>query len=395
MSATNSKYENLIYLCSWLLIYLVAFASMAAIFISTSANRPLLMALGRSCEVIAPYLIVFLVHNYLIAPLLVTKNKPVPYIIITVILIGACSALFLVSPMKHREDFRNDKERMEQMAPPSEPRGPRPDQMEPGHFGPEGMAPPRKPDDDRRGKHIRSFSLPPEALNVVVLVLLIMANLGVKISMRQSYNKRKMEELEKENLNQQLQYLRYQINPHFFMNTLNNIHALVDIDPSEAKECILELSRLMRYILYEGSKPTIPLDKETEFLKQYVALMRIRYQDNVRIEVNLPQSLPGVEIPPLLFISFVENAFKHGISYDEDSYIEVNMEVKGDKLSFKCVNIRHESHQDEHKGIGMENVRKRLELLYGNNYVMRIRTDEKEYEILVEIPINYEKTEAS
>lgn len=368
---------------------------MAAIFISTSADRPLLMALGRSCEVIAPYLIVFLLHNYFVAPLLVTKNKPVPYIIITVILIGACSALFLVSPMKHREDFRNDKARMEQMAPPSEPRGPRPDQMEPGHFGPEGMAPPRKPDDDRHGKHIHSFSLPPEALNIVVLVLLIMANLGVKISIRQSYNKRRMEELEKENLNQQLQYLRYQINPHFFMNTLNNIHALVDIDPNEAKECILELSRLMRYILYEGSKPTIPLDKETEFLKQYVALMRIRYQDNVRIEVNLPQSLPGVEIPPLLFISFVENAFKHGISYDEDSYIEVNMEVKGDKLRFKCVNSRHESHQDEHKGIGMENVRKRLELLYGNNYVMRIRTDEKEYEIFVEIPINYEKTEAS
>jgi LytS/YehU family sensor histidine kinase len=202
-----------------------------------------------------------------------------------------------------------------------------------------------------------------------------------------------MEELEKENLNQQLQYLRYQINPHFFMNTLNNIHALVDIDPNEAKECIVELSKLMRYILYEGSKPTIPLDKETEFLKQYVALMRIRYQDNVRINVSLPENIPGVEIPPLLFISFVENAFKHGISYDEDSYIDVHMEVKGDRLYFDCKNSRHESHQDGHKGIGMENVRKRLNLLYGSNYVLDVKTDEKKYEIFVEIPINYEKQE--
>lgn len=88
----------------------------------------------------------------------------------------------------------------------------------------------------------------------------------------------------------------------------------------------------MRYILYEGSKPTIPLDKETEFLKQYISLMRIRYQGNVRIDARLPENVPGVEILPLLLISFVENAFKHGVSYDEDSYIEVNMEVRDDRL---------------------------------------------------------------
>lgn len=269
------------------------------------------------------------------------------------------------------------------------------DQTGPRSEKPEGRVPPRKPKGGKHAKHLRSFSLPPEALNVVVVILLIMANLGVKISIRQSYNKRRMEELEKENLNQQLQYLRYQINPHFFMNTLNNIHALVDIDPNEAKECILELSRLMRYILYEGSKPTIPLDKETEFLKQYISLMRIRYQGNVRIDAKLPENVPGVEIPPLLLISFVENAFKHGVSYDEDSYIEVNMEVRDDRLCFSCANSRHESHQDEHKGIGMENVRKRLGLLYGDNYVMKVMSDDKKYEIFVEIPVKYEKPETS
>ena len=395
MQDTNWKYENLIYLCCWLLIFLVAFASMTAMFISSSASHPLLKALVRSGEVTAPYMVLFLIHNYLIAPLLVTKNKTVPYIILTVILVGAFSAFFVISPMKHRKEFYEAKARMEQMELRSPQQERKQDQTGPRSEKPEGRVPPRKPKGGKHAKHLRSFSLPPEALNVVVVILLIMANLGVKISIRQSYNKRRMEELEKENLNQQLQYLRYQINPHFFMNTLNNIHALVDIDPNEAKECILELSRLMRYILYEGSKPTIPLDNETEFLKQYISLMRIRYQGNVRIDAKLPENVPGVEIPPLLLISFVENAFKHGVSYDEDSYIEVNMEVRDDRLCFSCANSRHESHQDEHKGIGMENVRKRLGLLYGDNYVMKVMSDDKKYEIFVEIPVKYEKPETS
>jgi LytS/YehU family sensor histidine kinase len=97
--------------------------------------------------------------------------------------------------------------------------------------------------------------------------LMLCTNLGLKYYYLMLDNRQKLFNLEKENLNQQLTYLRYQINPHFFMNTLNNIHALVDIDPEKAKESIVELSKLMRYILYEGSKPTIPLDLETEFLE--------------------------------------------------------------------------------------------------------------------------------
>jgi predicted ferric reductase len=102
MSNTNWKYENLIYLCCWLLIFLVAFASMTAMFISSSASHPLLKALVRSGEVIFPYLVLFLIHNYLIAPLLVTKNKTLPYIILTVILVGVFSAFLVISPMRQR-----------------------------------------------------------------------------------------------------------------------------------------------------------------------------------------------------------------------------------------------------------------------------------------------------
>lgn len=112
-----------------------------------------------------------------------------------------------------------------------------------------------------------------------------------------------LKELEHQHLQSELQYLKYQINPHFFMNTLNNIHALVDIDTGKAKSTIVELSKLMRYVLYEASNKTILLSREIQFLENYVTLMSLRYPDRVSIEKNFPLEVPEVQIPPLLFVS--------------------------------------------------------------------------------------------
>ena len=175
------------------------------------------------------------------------------------------------------------------------------------------------------------------------------------------------------------------------MNTLNNIHALVDIDPEQAKNTIVELSKLMRYVLYDGSRPTIPLSKETEFLKHYIGLMRLRYSDSVRIEVDIPDETPDVQVPPLLFVSFVENAFKHGISYQSESFIMVSLNVREGYISFSCINSKHETNQDPHSGIGLENTRKRLRLLYQDNYTFNINENAKTYEVLLKIPVNYDQ----
>ena len=112
------------------------------------------------------------------------------------------------------------------------------------------------------------------------------------------------------------------------MNTLNNIHALVDIDTGKAKSTIVELSKLMRYVLYEASNKTILLSREIQFLENYVTLMSLRYPDRVSIEKNFPLEVPEVQIPPLLFVSFVENAFKHGISYRKESFVHVVMQLE-------------------------------------------------------------------
>lgn len=171
------------------------------------------------------------------------------------------------------------------------------------------------------------------------------------------------------------------------MNTLNNIHALVDIDTEKAKETIVELSRLMRYMLYESDKRTLPLSKEVQFLRHYVELMRIRYPESVRIELSLPEEESGVQVPPLLFISFVENAFKHGVSYQKDSFITVSLTLERRELLFRCSNSNFGKNVDEHHGIGLENVRKRLQLLFGDEYTLAISNMEQRFDVLLTIPI--------
>lgn len=133
-------------------------------------------------------------------------------------------------------------------------------------------------------------------------------NLGVMLFFKSNKDEAELQLLEKQNLQQQLEYLKYQINPHFFMNTLNNIHALVDIDPEEAKTTIVELSKMMRYILYEGNKPIIPLQREIQFLENYITLMKLRYTNKVKITLNIEKNIPDYGVPPLMLITFVENA---------------------------------------------------------------------------------------
>ena len=213
------------------------------------------------------------------------------------------------------------------------------------------------------------------------------ANLGTKYYFRSRSDQRKLEDLEKQNLEQQLEYLKYQINPHFFMNTLNNIHALVDIDPSKAQETIRELSKMMRFVLYEGDKSGVPLTKEFEFVRTYTKLMQLRYSDKVRITVDVPDEAPDVAIPPLMLISFIENAFKHGISYQHDSFIDIKLEVKDNSLSFTCRNSKAEKPNQEKGGVGLANVKKRLDLLYDKKYSLDIKDEPDIYIVELKLPL--------
>ena len=218
-----------------------------------------------------------------------------------------------------------------------------------------------------------------------ILLLLLGVNVGVKYFFMSIKRTHEIEELEKKTLEQQLEYLKYQINPHFFMNTLNNIHALVDVNPDKAKSSILELSKLMRYVLYESNNPSVPLQRELEFIRHYIELMRMRYTEKVEIDVNLPADCSSRPIPPLMFISFVENAFKHGVSYVQSSKIKISVEEDEHKVKFMCSNTKASSN-GEQGGIGMENSRKRLSLIYKEDYTLQVDEAGDTYDVLLVIP---------
>ena len=225
-----------------------------------------------------------------------------------------------------------------------------------------------------------------------MMVLLMGLNFGVKLYFKSDRDEKEMQLLEKKNLEQQLEYLKYQINPHFFMNTLNNIHALVDIEPEQAKTTILELSKLMRYVLYEGAKSSVLLGHEIDFLNNYITLMKLRFTDKVKIQIDIPSIVPEKLVPPMLFITFVENAFKHGISYKEESFINVKMRFDDNRIYFTCENSKHEESIAERGGVGVQNVKKRWELIYGENYHLDIDDGAKEYTVQLDIPLEGVKT---
>ena len=313
-----------------------------------------------------PFLLLVLIHHFLLAPL-IRKRLP--------LYIGLTAALLVAFGIWC-------------FSPGNNPGGPPPEFQS-------GMAPPPRgfgeggPQDPGHPRPMR-----PEVMRLIIGVLLIGVDLGAYFYVESRRKERRMKELQAENLSQQLESLKYQINPHFFMNTLNNIHALVDIDPEKAKESIEVFSKMMRILLYENESPTISLSKELDFIEHFISLMRLRYpEDSVKIDTIFPEDRSGAVVPPLVMASFVENAFKHGVSYSADSFIRIKVEMQEGKVVFRCSNSSHKPDGDSRQGIGLDNIRKRLALLYGQSYALSIDDTEGQYDVLLAIPANPETTQ--
>ncbi len=365
----QSRQENLIYLAVWGMLFA---APLLSLYVRTVSDTNLVFDWTEVFIVwrkFIPFLLLFLIHNFLLAPLLVHGHKRIVYFSVMAVIIAAFTFYQCTNRPKggaHRAP-----------RPPMEMR----DRREPPPF------------DRPRAEH-RPDMPPPiigehDILAVVVLILMFGANLGIKGYFRARDDRKRLAALEKQNLEQQLEYLRYQINPHFFMNTLNNIHALVDIDPAKAQETIVELSKMMRYVLYEKgeSQQGVPLTKELEFIRTYVKLMQLRYTEKVKITLNLPHEVPDRQIPSLILVTFIENAFKHGVSYQRESFIEMTVEVQDDHLHFTCRNSKADVPNQQKGGVGLVNVRKRLDLLYDHNYTLSIHDDPQVYSVDLTLPL--------
>ena len=184
--------------------------------------------------------------------------------------------------------------------------------------------------------------------------------------------------------------MKHQISPHFFMNTLNNIHALIEMDSEKAQDAVERLSTLMRYLLYDSAQNTIELKKEIEFIHSFISLMKLRHSDEVEVKLLIPVQIPDIKIPPMLFISLLENAFKHGVVYPMKSYIYFEMQICENSLVCNIRNSKHKTvaqQYDEYPGIGLENIKKSLNLLYEQNYKLDIYDKENEFVVNLTIPV--------
>lgn len=389
--------ETVIYIAFWVVLFAAPVLSLYMRMTSDPFTHFDWREIDNAWAVLAIAMGLFFVHNHFVAPIILYRRKPVPYLSWAAVLVLVyLFALYLNRPRDRHPDMMKLplEERMHKFVPNADGNCAvcerilqREMKLRPA---PTRHRLRRRPPEFRGAMPLPLVGAG-ELMAAISAVLIMGMNLGVKYYFKSERDMKEMQMLEKQNLEQNLEYLKYQVNPHFFMNTLNNIHALVDIDPEKAKTTIVELSKMMRYILYEGNNHFIPLMREAQFLRNYVMLMRLRYPKKVDITIDIPHALPDMMLPPLLLIIFVENAFKHGISYCNESFVHIELKASGGCLFFSCRNSKNPKRDDAHGGLGLVNVRKRLDLLFADNYSLNIADGPDTYDVKLRLPLAQSK----
>ena len=272
-------------------------------------------ALVVSAYWLMPMVIVYLVNFYVLVPLFYFRRRLWWFICLNILLVLACNYRFLTTDILTMPDY-----------------------YQTGYS---------------------SFMM----ISLLINVMAIAFALSIRYMMRQQ--ERKQKEVEAE-----LAWLKNQINPHFLFNTLNNISCLAQIDGDETQEAIMQLSDLLRYAMYETNKPKVRLDGEVEFMRNYINLMKLRCNEMTEVNAQFKIHNAQLEVAPLLFISLVENAFKHGMNSNAPAMIDIRLEQQDDTLVFTCGNTNNPKPTKDRSGsgIGIENTRRRLDLLYPGCY---------------------------
>ena len=361
-----------IYLILHFAVWIVLFMLPTYLFYADSGNDK--SFLYRTYFQIFLYAVIFYANYLWLTPRLFFRKKKVLYFVTALALVAATT-------------FVNE------LAFPRSNKGPMPDrmenQMQPGVQPPPGI--PFAPQNFPSGERKRPAKNWPVYNFLLTTLFLSGFGMGLSFSDKLRHHEKERKEAEKEMLNTELAFLKNQINPHFFFNTLNNIYSLVQTDVADGQKAILQLSKLMRYLLYETEKGNKLLSEEIEFMRTYIELMKLRISEKVAFKLSFPEDYTDISIPPLLFLPFIENAFKHGISYRSPSFINVMLNVLPGTIIFTCSNsiVTHGKNllrQDS--GIGLENVKKRLALLFPGNYDLKVTETETAFQVLLKINIS-------
>ncbi len=188
-----------------------------------------------------------------------------------------------------------------------------------------------------------------------------------------------------------MNFLKAQINPHFLFNTLNNLYYLVYTKSDNATEVIAKLSQMMRYMIYDSNHPKVQLDKELEYMHNYIALERLRLNNEIPIRLETEGDTAGIEIAPLIFITFLENAFKHGVSSNRPgAWVDIHIGLDGKACIYTVENSKLDvsPNADGKSGIGLQNVRRRLELSYPGQYELKTEDSADRYKVQLKINLS-------
>ena len=337
--------------------------------------------------------IIFYINYLLLLPKLFFSNRRYLYFIAALFTL---LAFYFVSDKSNELVFRfiSSRQNTEEISRPDTRELRRPDSEE--MIRPDSVERRRPPvDRGRTGPPGRSrFNGPPpfrqmHAFNYTFTSLfMLFFSMGLRILERQSRIEKLQKEMEKEKLNSELAFLKNQVSPHFFFNTLNNIYALIGINADDSQKAVLKLSKLMRYLLYESEKGDTKLSHEIDFMYNYIDLMKLRMNEKIDLSVSLPENYSDIVFPPLIFIPFIENAFKHGVSYRKKSFIRIEMTIDDNDIMFHCTNsvVKNGDEKEEKEpGIGLENVTKRLKLLFPGRHELKIDQSEIEYKVFLKI----------
>jgi hypothetical protein len=351
LQLNSRKIEILLYIVIWALVFSVPYFSERS---SGHINRD---ELARNWTHILGYLVVFLINVYILAPQLLLKKRYLYYFLS----VSALILFIIVLPLLFQPGI-------------------------PPYAG--------STNDGLRSPDINKLMQKPPLMvfadNLIICILLLGAGTTTTMMKKWLSEEKLRKDAEKEHLKTNLALLRHQVSPHFFMNTLNNIHSLVEMDSAKAQDAIERLSTLMRYLLYDSAQNTIELKKEIEFIYSFISLMQLRHSDEVDVKTVMPEQIPDAQIPPMLFISLIENAFKHGVCYPLKSYIYFELRIHETSLHCIVKNSKHKNTTNQHgeySGIGLDNIKDSLRLLYEDNFRFNILDTENEFEVTLSIPV--------
>jgi len=230
--------------------------------------------------------------------------------------------------------------------------------------------------------------------NIIPHFLLILSGAAFKLMMDYNLMQKRMVEMAKEKAEEELNFLKSQINPHFLFNSINSVYFLIEKNNVEARDALHKFSGMLRYQLYEMNGDKIPIEKELAYLQDYVDLQKLRKDENYSVTLDCSPAVQGFYIEPLLLMPFVENAFKH-ISHHKNqlNFIELNLSMQDGAFHFKIINSKEaiEKKTDNHSGIGLNNVRRRLELLYPGRHLLTINDANENFSVALQLKMSNEK----